>query len=288
MRGQSLAPGFVTVGSPPSAPAGVRGEEVRRFWEEEACGERSAVGEDARRRYAAQAAARYAAEPYIHPFARFVEGAGKDVLEVGVGMGADHAEWARSGPRRLAGVDLTERAVAHTAERLALEGRASELRVADAEALPFPDASFDLVYSWGVVHHAARPQRVVDEIRRVLRPGGVARVMLYRRGGLCWRLLWAKALLSGAAPRSLDEAVSRFAESPGTRVYSEAQARELFDGFASVTMTSTLTMGDLLVGPMGRRHGGRLLDAVRRVWPRPLIHAIGPCIGSDLLVEARR
>jgi len=69
-------------------------------------------------------------------------------------MGADHLEWARSGPRRLVGVDLTPRAVAWTAQRLATYGMASHLREADAEHLPFPDGSFDIVYSWGVLHHS--------------------------------------------------------------------------------------------------------------------------------------
>ena len=76
------------------------------------------------------------------------------------------------------GVDLTQRGVDLTRERLALEGLEAEVRVADAEALPFEDASFDIVYSWGVLHHSPNTQQAVNEVHRVLKPGGVARVMI--------------------------------------------------------------------------------------------------------------
>ena len=81
--------------------------EVRRFWDAASCGEVYAQGPSAEPQFRKHAGARYRLEPYIRGFARFDEGVGQDVLEIGVGMGADHVEWARSGPRRLAGVDLT-------------------------------------------------------------------------------------------------------------------------------------------------------------------------------------
>jgi hypothetical protein len=92
--------------------------EVRRFWDAAACGEIYAEGRSLDQQFRQHAEARYRLEPYIRDFARFQEGRGRDVLEVGVGMGADHLEWARNGPRRLAGVDLTPRALAWTTQRL--------------------------------------------------------------------------------------------------------------------------------------------------------------------------
>ena len=119
-------------------------QAVHDFWERASCGEEAyAHGGSSRERLEAQARTRYELEPYIRQFARFESGRGLDVLEVGVGMGADHLEWARHMPRSLSGIDLTERAIAHTATRLALYGLRSDLRVADAEKLPFRDASFD-------------------------------------------------------------------------------------------------------------------------------------------------
>lgn len=145
---------------------------VRDFWDAASCGEVYATGDSERDAYEQHRRARYELEPYILPFARLEDARGKDALEIGVGMGADHVELAKAGPRSLAGVDLTPRAIDHARRRLALYGLTSDLRVADAENLPFPDNSFDFVYSWGVLHHSPDTPRAIREVHRVLRGGG--------------------------------------------------------------------------------------------------------------------
>src|SRR6188472_4354732 len=106
-------------------------EQVKAFWEQAACGEVYLQGAEQRERFEQQARARYALEPYLDAFAKFDQGRGKDVLEIGVGLGADHVEWAKSKPRSLTGVDLTERAIEQTRNRLALYGYESTLKTAD-------------------------------------------------------------------------------------------------------------------------------------------------------------
>ena len=81
--------------------------EVMEFWDRESCGEVYATGVSDKDYYESHSQARYKLEPYIFDFARFNEGTGKDVLEIGIGMGADHIEWAKSHPRSLSGIDLT-------------------------------------------------------------------------------------------------------------------------------------------------------------------------------------
>jgi len=80
------------------------------------------------------------------------------VLEVGVGAGTDFVNWVRA-DAQACGVDLTPAGVALTRERLALEGLQADVRVADAEALPFPDGMFDIVYSWACYITRRIPQR---------------------------------------------------------------------------------------------------------------------------------
>jgi SAM-dependent methyltransferase len=267
--------------------AGALKSAVGEFWEQASCGEVYAEGGSERERFEAQARSRYAMEPFIFPFARFAEGAGKDVLEIGVGMGADHVEWAKAGPRSLTGVDLTRRAVELTTARLALYGLASEVRTADAEHLPVPDASFDLVYSWGVLHHTPDTPRAIREVWRVLRPGGTARVMVYNRHSLVGYMLWARyALLRGRPLTGLDRVYAEHLESPGTKAYTPAGVRRLFQGFSRVTTSVELSNGDLLEGEAGQRHQGALLALARRLWPRPLIRRAFPRQGLFLLVEA--
>src|SRR5688572_31834851 len=164
-------------------------KDVRDFWQQESCGEVYAAGDDTAGRLRNHARTRYALEPYIPAFARFVDGSGRRVLEIGVGMGADHLEWAQQRPALLVGMDFTSRALDHTRTRLRLEGCESQLLRADAEHLPFADGSFELVYSWGVLHHSPDTPRAVREVHRVLAPGGTARVMVYHHSSIVGGLL---------------------------------------------------------------------------------------------------
>jgi SAM-dependent methyltransferase len=248
-----------------------------------------ASGADAREFFETQARARYALEPFIFEFADFQSGAGRDVLEIGVGMGADHLEWAKVKPRRLAGIDLTERAVSFTRERLALDGYRSELSTGDAEALPYGDGEFDIVYSWGVLHHSPDTRRAIQEVRRVLRAKGVAKVMIYHRRSIVGYLLWTRyALMRGRPLRSLRSIYAEHLESPGTKAYGRRDLPQLFSGFSRIDATIKLSVGDLLEGEAGQRHGGGLLSVARRIWPRRLIRRRFADSGLFLLVTATK
>jgi ubiquinone/menaquinone biosynthesis C-methylase UbiE len=262
--------------------------EVRGFWNAASCGEVYAEGLSAEQQFRAHAEARYRLEPYIRGFARFDEGVGQDVLEIGVGMGADHVEWARSGPRRLAGVDLTSRAVAWTTQRLATYGLASELKEGDAEHLPFPDDSFDIAYSWGVLHHSPDTPRAFREAHRVLRPGGTLRAMIYHRPSFVGMMLWARyGLAAGHPARSLTDIYANHLESPGTKGYTVAEARRLVAPFGACQIRIAISFGDLLLGEVGQQHSGRGLMLAKRFWPRPLIRRL-PGLGLYLLIEAKK
>ncbi|MGH7624710.1 MAG: class I SAM-dependent methyltransferase [Gemmatimonadaceae bacterium] len=271
--------------TPPDAEA--LKQRVRKFWDSESCGEVYATGETAREQYEAQRATRYALEPYIAGFARFEDGTARDVLEIGVGMGADHIEWARSKPRSLTGIDLTTRAIEHTRRRLREFGHDSRLRVGDAENLPFTDDAFDIVYSWGVLHHSPDTGRAIREVYRVLRPGGIARLMIYHTHSIVGDLLWIRyALLAGHPARSLTEIYARHLESPGTKAFNRDEALAMCSAFTLVSATSRLSFGDLLQGAVGQRHRSAMLAAAKRLWPRWLIQRVLRTHGLLLLIEA--
>jgi SAM-dependent methyltransferase len=262
--------------------------EVLQFWEAASCGEVYAEGDSAEERLRKHAEARYHLEPYIHDFARFGEGSGQDVLEIGVGMGADHLEWARSGPRRLAGIDLTPSAVNWTAQRFEAYGLESDLREGDAENLPFSDNSFDLVYSWGVLHHSPDTPRAFLEAHRVLRPGGTLRAMIYHRPSIVGAMLWARyGLASGHPARSFQELYACHLESPGTKGYTVSEARRLVVPFSACDIRCEISFADLLLGEVGQQHASLGLTLAKRVWPRPLIRRM-PMLGLLLLIEARK
>jgi ubiquinone/menaquinone biosynthesis C-methylase UbiE len=120
------------------------------------------------------------------PFSLFVDFdslSSKDVLDVGTGSGIATQMLAESGAN-VTGVDLTDWAVETTRRRLAAFGLEADVRQADAEQLPFADASFDLVFSWGVIHHSSDMDRALAELVRVTRPGGQVVLMVYHRRSL--------------------------------------------------------------------------------------------------------
>ena len=201
---------------------------VRAHWEAEPCGTRDLPVEDRRQFFAELERERYEWEPYIHDFARFEQGRGQQVLEIGVGAGSDFINWARNGANAT-GIDLTDHGVGLTRERLALEGLHADVRRGDAEQLPFAADAFDMVYSWGVLHCAPDTPRAVREVHRVLRPGGKARVMIYYTYSWVGLMLWLLHCLAKGLPwKGPGWAMYHFLKSPGTKGYTRNQARELF------------------------------------------------------------
>lgn len=161
---------------------------VHDFWQANPCGAKFAHSEIGSREFFAELERhRYETEWHIPMVIGLERWRGRDVLEVGCGLGTDAVNFARHGAR-YTGVDLTEASIGLVRRRFALEGLPAELRTADAENLPFANDSFDLVYSHGVLHHTPDTQRAIDEVYRVLRPGGTAMVMLYHRNSFNYRV----------------------------------------------------------------------------------------------------
>jgi ubiquinone/menaquinone biosynthesis C-methylase UbiE len=147
---------------------------------------------------------------------------GRRVLEVGCGAGGQAAVFARQGAR-ISAIDITGQAVTLTRRRFALEGLPGDVLRADAERLGFAEESFDLVWSWGVIHHTADIGRAVTEIRRVLKPGGAA-----------------KGILRGKLLRmSYDEVLKSVTDGYIARQMTRSEAQGLFRDFRSVTTRLT-------------------------------------------------
>jgi SAM-dependent methyltransferase len=234
--------------------------EVHDFWQADPCGAKLADAERGTPEFYAQVErTRYALEPFIPSFVEFESWRGKRTLEIGVGLGTDFVNFARAGADAH-GIDLTEAAVELVRQRLALEGLSADVRVGDAENLPFGDDEFDLVYSWGVLHHTPDTERAIAEVRRVLRPGGEARIMLYARHSWVAFGLWARYALAAGRPwRTLSDVVAHHMESPGTKAYTDAELRELFGTFDSVAIRRFVTPYDRRVaGPLVGLAGSRL------------------------------
>jgi SAM-dependent methyltransferase len=177
---------------------------------------------------------------YLPEVAEFDAHAGEAVLEIGVGVGTDLASFAKGGAI-VSGVDLTENAIATTRRNFECRKLPYDtLQVADAERLPFASASFDVVYSFGVLHHTPRTDRALAEVHRVLKPNGKAIVMLYSRG---WKHYFKRVFINGILrgqllSQSYQDVINRNTEvhgdSPLTYVFTREELDDLFEPFGEV------------------------------------------------------
>ena len=156
--------------------------------------------------------------PRLIPFDQY---RGRRVLEVGCGAGTDLIRFARGGAI-VTGVDLAPSSIDLARKNVAIEGRRAELLVADGEALPFRDATFDLVYAHGVVQYTSNDRALVQECRRVLRPGGTAVFQVYNR------VSWLNAL------SQVTNVELEHVDAPMLRKYSIAEFRDLLSEFSRV------------------------------------------------------
>lgn len=257
-------------------------QRVRDFWNADPCGTRYLEEENA---FESHARSRYALEPFIFDFAQFQNARDLKVLEIGVGMGADYLEWLKAGALAT-GIDLSAVSLERAKLRCEKAGLAPNLRMADAENLPFQDDFFDIVYSYGVMHHSPDTAQCVREAWRVLKPAGRARIMIYHHPSLTGLMLWLRyGLLRG---KSLRLCVFDHLESPGTKSYTTTEASNLFSGFKNIEMKLAFSPGDLLLHQPSERFQGLFYRWIWKLFPRRLIRTFCRRWGLFLLITAQK
>ena len=287
-------------------------ERVRAFWQEHPCGTKFADADPGTLRfYKLVEEHRYQKEWHIPAAADFTGAKGLRVLEIGCGLGTDGAQFALAGAD-YTGIDLTEAAVDLARRRFELFDLAGTFLKADAEKLDFPNDSFDVVFSHGVLHHTPDTAGAVSEIHRVLRTGGRAIVMLYHRDSYNYRinismlrrsgvhlLRWnsgvkfvhfltgepedalhehARRLKAGQAYSSSQEFLSQNTDGTGNplaRVYSRREGRELFKDFSHIELRTYFL-------------NKRWLPVIGSILPRGIESKIASRWGWHLWIYARK
>jgi SAM-dependent methyltransferase len=188
---------------------------------------------------------------------------GRSVLEVGCGAGVDLARFARGGAT-VTGVDLSPSAIELARTNFGQQGLTGDLRVADGEHLPFPEASFDLVFAHGVVQYTADPRRLVDEVRRVVKPGGEAVFQVYNR------VSWLNGL------SKLMKVDLEHEGAPVLLKFSAGEFRRLLEGFREVTIVPERfpVKSRLHGGWKGAVYNGLFVGAFNAL-PRALVQRFG-------------
>jgi len=193
--------------------------DIRKFWNDNPVGSNFVDYQKDKSFYTKYDEFRYRTEGHILQELDNIGFAGKKTLEIGLGQGADSMQLINRGALYF-GIDLTEESVRRVKERFQLfEKPYQEVQVANAEKIPYPDNTFDIVYSHGVIHHSPRIEAIVAEIHRVLKPGGQAVIMLYYKSSFNYYvsigLLRRAGLLGLRVLPFLDKLVSKLTgESP--------------------------------------------------------------------------
>lgn len=185
--------------------APVAEQDISAFWEENPCGDSQVggleerFGGDFNRFFSEYDAFRYWRENHILGCLDRANFAGKKVLEIGLGQGADSEQIIRRGAR-WSGLDLTTESVARVKQRMQLRKFPyDDLKVGSVLEIPYPESSFDMVYSFGVLHHVPEIYQAQAEIARVLRPGGELVMMVYAKWSLNYVLSIAVLRRAGLA-----------------------------------------------------------------------------------------
>ncbi|MCS6965533.1 MAG: class I SAM-dependent methyltransferase [Candidatus Kapabacteria bacterium] len=271
-------------------------EQVQHYWDQQPCGTQFTEFPWGTPEFFADVERfRYTVQPFMHRLIGFERYKGKRVLEVGCGLATDLLQFARHGAC-VTGIDLSPQSIRLARQRFSLEGLPGEFLVADAEQLPFPNASFEVVYSFGVLHHTPNIVQALAEIHRVLIPGGEVILMLYhrhsihvwlgtplyiartlrrqqrlRRGAHLWRTL-VELLQRGTWWQTEWVRIYDGETNPLGRSFSRREVRALLHNFQDV-----------------RFH---LCDPVRRRFPRWINwlnqRIVAPFAGFYLLVRARK
>jgi ubiquinone/menaquinone biosynthesis C-methylase UbiE len=158
-------------------------ENAQAQWTRNPCGGAVAKGGSRVSYFKRVELERYKQQPWMHDLFRFEQYGGAKVLEIGVGLGTDLIQFADAGADCHA-IDITDEHMNLARENFALRGYQVDIRRSDATAIQHPDETFDVVYSFGVVHHIPEIDKVLTEVHRVLKPGGKALISVYHKWSL--------------------------------------------------------------------------------------------------------
>jgi SAM-dependent methyltransferase len=237
--------------------------QVQQFWNQQSCDTQVASSAKFSREYFEEIENfRYRDQPFIHSFAQFTRFRGRRVLEVGFGAGTDFIQWLRAGALAT-GIDLTPEALENLSRRIEIYDlpKPERICVGDAENLPFATDSFDLGYSFGVLHHSPDTIKGIRELVRVIRPGGELKIMLYNRHSIFAVNQWIKHALLKARPwKSIAQVIYDHVESIGTKAYTRHELRDILSSLPleDIQIHTEITSADYLSSSPFRRFNGAI------------------------------
>jgi SAM-dependent methyltransferase len=226
----------------------------------------------------------HVSDPWMLESFDFSSGRGKRVLEIGFGLGSDLLSWAEGGAE-VYGIDITQEHLRLASRNFALHGQEAKLQLADAAHIPYPDGHFDIVYSNGVLHHTRDIEACLDEVNRVLKPGGRLLISVYRRHSAFHyaTLLTVEGIIRGKLWRlgydgllaTIERGADGISIKPYVRLYTARELRALLAGFAAVEIHVA-------------HFNVRQIPVIWRILPRSIERPLEPLLGWYLVASAQK
>ena len=210
-------------------------EEVKAYWDARPCNIRHSKSEFGTKQYFDEVERRkYFVESHIPNFAEFEKWKGKKVLEIGCGIGTDTINFARAGAY-VSATDISSKSIDIAKKRAKLYGLNITFFNGDVEELSrlVPIEKYDLIYSFGVIHHTPHPENVIEEIKKYMGPESVLKLMVYNRNS--YKVLWILFAFAKLRFWELDKWIAKYSEAqtgcPITYTYTKKSIKKLLKGF---------------------------------------------------------
>lgn len=265
-------------------------EKIKEYWNARPCNIKHSPEPVGTKTYFQQVRDRkYFVEYHIPEFAEFSKWKDKKVLEIGCGIGTDTQSFAEAGAKVTA-VDLSENSITIARDRMSLHDLSVDFYQGNAEILSsyVPEDSFDLVYSFGVLHHTANPERAYLEIKKFMRPDTVFKIMVYHK--LSWKVFWILFRYGYGAFWRLNKLIAENSEAafgcPVTFAYTKKEFKKLLENWGyEVTSMKVDHIFPYSIEPYKKYQ-------YKKVWyfrwiPQKLFRSFEKIFGWHLLVEAK-
>jgi SAM-dependent methyltransferase len=196
--------------------------EVKKFWDDRPCNVRHSSKDIGTKEYFDEVERKkFKVEPHILKFTEFSKWEGKKVLEIGCGLGTVGANFVINGAE-YAGVELSESSLELAKKRFEILGQKGSFYSGNAEELSsfVPIETYDLIYSFGVIHHSPHPEKFISEIKKYMNENSVLKIMLYAKDS------WKNYMIESG----LDQPEAQYG-CPIANTYTKQEVINLLDGY---------------------------------------------------------